>query len=428
MRGLFIAIAALVAGFQAQASLVYTPPPQPPAGWEKEVTTGFDPSVESFVLRDPKKVDNAKDAAQLKAWNPERATPVLIKLYNDARWKPWQGRIAHLLCLADTPAAGAFFIDRIKPLLHPTTSNLTGEWNLLLNECPSSAQEELETLLEKRLQEAAAAAELPESQESVLNSICFHLLFRIKTPEAITTVTRCTEAGPETLRWAAISSLHSDDDKTYALVTGFAAKAQSPRFKKRAEDLAARIQAIQEDRRAQERAQQPMTPLSKHHTTAKKDTVPPTVGPSTTLSIKAILTKVQDKKEDLNGRRWALAALGQMGTKKSVSAWKKLRDAAYSKPGAPQKKTSYTHAERIIETAIMVLYIIPGAPDESAQSTEGPRLKFDPKDVRVFADGETAELSISIGYDCNTRANLKFRRVGDEWMATEVSPPITVCI
>ena len=58
-------------------------------------------------------------------------------------------------------------------------------------------------------------------------------------------------------------------------------------------------------------------------------------------------------------RHGAVGVLCELGTEEGDTAFLKLRDAAFDKPGAPERKTSYTHAEKMAETIDMVARVIP---------------------------------------------------------------------
>ncbi len=107
----------------------------------------------------------------------------------------------------------------------------------------------------------------------------------------------------------------------------------------------------------------------------------------------------------------ALIALGRIGTGKSVAAFKRLRDAAYGKNGAPERRPTYTHGERMAEAAAIILHHIPGGTGPAPVSLDG-------KSASVSEDYNDGQMRYM-------HYMLHFRRFGDEWMLVRMeSMPI----
>lgn len=104
----------------------------------------------------------------------------------------------------------------------------------------------------------------------------------------------------------------------------------------------------------------------------------------------------------------ALIALGRIGTDKSVAAFKRLRDAAYGKNGAPERRPAYTHGERMAESAAMTLHYIPGEAGPAPASLDGEK-------ALVSADYTEGEMYYP-------HYEVHFRRYGDEWMPVRMIP------
>jgi hypothetical protein len=108
----------------------------------------------------------------------------------------------------------------------------------------------------------------------------------------------------------------------------------------------------------------------------------------------------------------ALLALGRLHSEKSAAAFARLRDAAYGLPGAPERRASYTHAERIQESAIMTLYFLPGGYDES----------MIPKTGRNNAWGVSVDENYRTGNLWLNNMQIKLLRVGSEWLVSSAVP------
>jgi hypothetical protein len=105
-------------------------------------------------------------------------------------------------------------------------------------------------------------------------------------------------------------------------------------------------------------------------------------------------------------RKEALITLGYIGTETSVAAFVKLRDAAFGKPGAPKRRDSYTHAEKMAETVEMVFRIIPDyVPPKHTTDLGG----LVPKDAWVSEDYTTGHIVFG-----HWRVHMK--RFGSEWL------------
>ncbi|MCC6699533.1 MAG: hypothetical protein IT365_28160, partial [Candidatus Hydrogenedentes bacterium] len=117
---------------------------------------------------------------------------------------------------------------------------------------------------------------------------------------------------------------------------------------------------------------------------------------------------------DRGSRIAALIALGQIGTEKSAAAFKRLRDAAYDRPNAPPRKETYTHAERMAETAHMIFWVL-------TTDLSSPLARpFEPK---AFT-GATVSENYGEGTLNTTMfggwTDLHFRRVGEEWLLARI--------
>ncbi len=112
----------------------------------------------------------------------------------------------------------------------------------------------------------------------------------------------------------------------------------------------------------------------------------------------------QDDKRGPNSRLAALLAFGQLHSGKSAEAFARLRDAAYGKPGAPAKKETYTHAERMAESAIMTLCVIPGLSGVAGSGM--------PTNATVNEDYATGTLWMN-------NVEIQLCRVGAEWLVSE---------
>lgn len=110
----------------------------------------------------------------------------------------------------------------------------------------------------------------------------------------------------------------------------------------------------------------------------------------------------------------ALIALGKIGSEASVRAFAEIRDAAYALPGAPQRKTEYTHAEKMAEALEMVLYVIPYQGRPPAER----RLAINTSGATVSEDYLNGGLGVGDLYRGHTGYSLK--RFGAEWLVVAV--------
>jgi hypothetical protein len=118
-----------------------------------------------------------------------------------------------------------------------------------------------------------------------------------------------------------------------------------------------------------------------------------------------------DAEQSVASRTAAVLALGRLHTEKSAAAFARLRDAAYGKPGVPERRESYTHGQRAWEAAVMALLVIPGC-DEAFVS------RLDANQVsRVSIDEKyrTAHLGLYA-------AGIELARVGAEWLVVSAMP------
>ena len=125
-----------------------------------------------------------------------------------------------------------------------------------------------------------------------------------------------------------------------------------------------------------------------------------------------------DPGRDRAARLASLLALGQIGTEHSAAAFKELRDKAFGRPNAPQPRASYTHAERMAETAHMVFWVM------TMDGSSVPSRSFNPDlytGARVSEDYTTGTLDTKA---LGGWTSLHFRRVGDEWLLDHVGTTV----
>jgi hypothetical protein len=105
-------------------------------------------------------------------------------------------------------------------------------------------------------------------------------------------------------------------------------------------------------------------------------------------------------------RKEALITLGYIGTETSVAAFVKLRDAAFSKSGAPERRDSYTHAEKMAETVEMIFTVMPDyvPPKHATDFSE-----LVPTDAWVSEDYSSGHIVFG-----HWRVHMK--RFGSEWL------------
>ncbi len=126
-----------------------------------------------------------------------------------------------------------------------------------------------------------------------------------------------------------------------------------------------------------------------------------------------------DPAADRAVRLAALLALGEIGSKGSAEAFARLRDAAYGSPNAPERKEAYTHAERMTESAHMVLWVLSG------NGGMAPR----PFNADAYSGATVSEDYTSGSLNTTTFGgwtDLQFRRVGDEWLLTQIGGTLVV--
>ncbi|GMV92783.1 MAG: hypothetical protein AMXMBFR82_25610 [Candidatus Hydrogenedentota bacterium] len=124
--------------------------------------------------------------------------------------------------------------------------------------------------------------------------------------------------------------------------------------------------------------------------------------------IKFLANLAQNPNVDPKVRAHAIMGLGHLGTRESVDAFVRLRNAALKKAGAPARKESYTHAEKMAEATRMTLFVIPDSEDAVlAISIDG---------ARVDSNYETGEIAVEI----SGATTLRLRRFGDEWLVVDI--------
>jgi hypothetical protein len=403
----------------------------PPEGWEKEITPGFDPSIKSYIFEPGHDWTKPALVERMAAWGPERATPVLIRLYQDGRWTRYRASVAQLLSAANTEEAGAFYLDRMQRLMQGDAppQDISQEWSTLINQCPPSVQDRFDTLALEYLNAASTMPNLSEHQDYVMKTLCLYF-GPSKKPEARAALERYAENGTAPLRWIAIQSMRAyNRRRAYEMAKAFANNTLNESLKEEARRYI-------EWEGGSLRAQEPMADVinpgdvsGKHNSKQNHLSDAPASPPEKTEGKKSVgfyLKIIKDSQKPSLERQQALAALGQIGSARSIAAWKKLRDTAYAKPGAPQKKETYTHAERMAEAAMMVLCVIPDAPEES---NYGVTLQPNQESAKVDEDYATATMCFSgrarTLTDASGSMNVTFRRFGDEWLVSDI-PPLVI--
>ena len=113
----------------------------------------------------------------------------------------------------------------------------------------------------------------------------------------------------------------------------------------------------------------------------------------------------------------ALIALCALRSEKAIKKWVELRDAAFQKHGAPKRKESYTHAEKITEAIQMTFHVItlPDRPENQ---------EWIPGNLRIWVaeDYKTANAWFSFehgGYEVH------LERFGPEWLIVGIGPIVT---
>lgn len=127
--------------------------------------------------------------------------------------------------------------------------------------------------------------------------------------------------------------------------------------------------------------------------------------------IKFLANLAQNPNVDPKVRAHAIVGLGHLGTRESVDAFVRLRNAVLEKAGAPAHRESYTHAEKMAEATRMTLFVIPDSEDAVlAISIDG---------ARVGSNYETGEIAVG---DAQTSGATTFRlhRFGDEWLIVDI--------
>ena len=108
----------------------------------------------------------------------------------------------------------------------------------------------------------------------------------------------------------------------------------------------------------------------------------------------------------------SIIGLGRIGSQKSVAAYVRLRDQAFEKTGVPERKTEYTHAEKIAEAYYMTIYIISDRCTWCTGSVPGSIVVSE-----EYLEGELTT------FDGCTFSIWRLRRFGSEWLVTGLPEP-----
>lgn len=136
----------------SQVAYIEYATPEPPEGWEKEVTPGLNPSVESTLLDGSANRDE-EAAVYWDGWGIDALNPV-IRLYEDARWKDYHVHLRRLLFLCPYDESVDYLKDRISSLAKTAESDKEDEKELfelsgwLRKYRPAVAEDVLQELLE----------------------------------------------------------------------------------------------------------------------------------------------------------------------------------------------------------------------------------------------------------------------------------------
>ncbi|HUW62912.1 MAG TPA: hypothetical protein VMZ06_18045 [Candidatus Bathyarchaeia archaeon] len=341
-----LSVTFLLAATPASASLAL--PPDPPAGWETSQTPGFDPSVESVLVdaaRNRVLGFTAESARPVwEKWGPG-ATDVLFRLLETPVWNGFDHSIVSLLFAGPFPETRA----RIEKELYQ------------IAEGPDLSREAMNCLNVLLLRFPRTPDSLPvlmrlskSPHPDVVERAIFHFSL-IRTEESLAAARDALERLPEERRTRALVQI----DHGYAQIRAHEPMAQAPSsqlarpmpkggFKKPARKALRDLQAR-------------FLKSSKQNGDPAMDALVKLAQQSRGKQIVQFLADTASNPElHAEMRQKALFALGRVGTKESVAAWKSLRDAARAQPGAPQPRPAYTHAQRMYEAAIFALCIIPG--------------------------------------------------------------------
>jgi hypothetical protein len=96
---LFGALLVVVAAGNAAGMRAYPPPP---LGWERDITPGFDPPIETVLVQDCYAGDE-KVKARVEAWG-EGACAVLMRRFTDPKWGDYRTEILKYAAHCDDPA------------------------------------------------------------------------------------------------------------------------------------------------------------------------------------------------------------------------------------------------------------------------------------------------------------------------------------
>lgn len=125
-----------------------------------------------------------------------------------------------------------------------------------------------------------------------------------------------------------------------------------------------------------------------------------------------------DEDVHVDARRAGALGLGMLGTEKGRKAFIDLRNAAFGNPNAPERRETYTHAEKIAETVWMVFH---GIPDEPATDKGWPvSLSQVIGQARVDTESQT-------GTTRYQHFPISLERFGTEWIIVDIDatpPPV----
>lgn len=211
---LWMILAVFFAAVPAYASY-YVPPP--PIGWEERVTPGYDPGIESVLVR-MSRIELQKDDDIKAIWAKwdEGAVDVLLKLFDDKAWIAFRHHVLRLLSLSPCERATGWLDDTFKTL--------------------------------------ATKSELTKEEQQTLS----YLLYSSQRPDAEITRERVElclrEGNRESRNWALGQLINQRTEESLARVTELAKNAEN-------EQQRAWLLKAVDDARGYLRAQEPMEPV-----------------------------------------------------------------------------------------------------------------------------------------------------------------------